>query len=94
VRTKVSAAEAIPGPKGRCRTGQRLNFSETMKKPSSAPDESFAPTLQFVKLEIHKVFLRFPNFNLSQNLSPSAIADFLIASLEGERYIWKLGSPL
>ena len=36
---------------------------------------SFAPILQFEKLEIHKVFLRFPNFILEQNLSPLSLAE-------------------
>jgi hypothetical protein len=36
----------------------------------SALGGSFVPTLQFEKLEIHKVCLRFPNFDLKQNLSP------------------------
>ena len=40
---------------------------------------SFAPTAQFVKLEIHKVFLRFPNFHLEQNLSLLFLADRIIA---------------
>jgi len=42
---------------------------------------SFAPTYQFEKLEIHKVCLSFPNFNLGQNLSPLTLADKLPAAL-------------
>ena len=38
----------------------------------------FAPTFQFVKLETHKVFLHFLNFNLCQNFSPLILADFII----------------
>ena len=45
-------------------------------KSSAAAAGSFAPTLQFAKLEIHTVFLHFANFNLEQNLSPSALADY------------------
>jgi len=37
--------------------------------------------MQFEKLEIHPVFLRFPNFYPWQNLSPSALADLIRASL-------------
>ena len=36
---------------------------------------SFVPILQFEKLEIHKVFLRFPNFILEQNLSLLCLAE-------------------
>ena len=50
-------------------------LGETLIKSSAAAAGSFAPTLQFCKLEIHTVFLRFQNFNLEQNLSPSALAD-------------------
>ena len=34
----------------------------------------FAPTVQFGNFEIHPVFLRFPNFHLEQNGSPSSLA--------------------
>ena len=50
-------------------------LGETLIESSAAAAGSFAPTLQFCKLEIHKVFLRFQNLNLEQNLSPSAFAD-------------------
>jgi hypothetical protein len=46
-----------------------------MLQSPAATDGSFAATLQFEKLEIHKVFLRFSNFNLIQNLSPVTLAD-------------------
>ena len=42
---------------------------------------SFAPILRFEKLEIHKVFLHFPNLVLKQNLSPNALADLRCAAL-------------
>ena len=57
-------------------------MKETMIKSSSAADGSFAPAVQLVKLEIHKVFLRFPSFHLKQNLSPSALADLTLASFK------------
>ena len=48
---------------------------------SAAFGGSFAPILRFEKLEIHKVFLRFPSLVLKQNLSPNALADFRCAAL-------------
>ena len=56
-------------------------LKETLIKSSAADSGSFDPTFQFVKLEIHPVFLRFPNFNLDQNLSLTTLADLIIASL-------------
>jgi hypothetical protein len=38
---------------------------------------SFSLIHLFGKLEIHKVFLRFPNIGLAKNLSPSTLADFI-----------------
>ena len=46
----------------------------TPHNSSAALAESFASILQFEKLEIHTVSLRFSNFNLSQNLSAIALA--------------------
>ena len=43
---------------------------------SAAFGGSFAPILRFEKLEIHKVFLRFPNLDLIPNLSLNALARF------------------
>ena len=43
---------------------------------------SFVPILQFEKLEIHKVFLRFPNFILEQNLSLLSLAELCGAALK------------
>jgi len=37
--------------------------------------------MQFKKLEIHTVFLRFSYFYLDQNLSSSVLADFIIGYL-------------
>ena len=42
---------------------------------SAAFAGSFAPILQFEKLEIHTVFLRFPNFILEQNLLSKPLAE-------------------
>ena len=49
-----------------------------MIKLSVVISGSFAPTLQFEKREIHKVFLRFPNFDLCQNLSLLTFAKLTI----------------
>ncbi|MBQ3543095.1 MAG: hypothetical protein IJA45_08245, partial [Oscillospiraceae bacterium] len=46
-------------------------------KSSAVIGGSFAPTFQFIKLEIHTVFLRFLNFNLRQNLSPLTLVDLI-----------------
>ena len=54
---------------------------EPLNKSSSAAAESFAPAMQFRKQEIHTVFLCFLNFYLGQNLSASALADLIRASL-------------
>ena len=35
----------------------------------------FPPILRFEKLEIHKVYLRFPNLDLTKNLSPNQLAE-------------------
>ena len=53
-----------------------------MKSPAMIGG-SFSPTLQFIKLEIHKVFLRFLNFNLCQNLSPLILADLITGYYNG-----------
>ena len=41
---------------------------------ASAFGGSFAPSVQFEKWEIHKVFPPFSNFQLEQNPSPKALA--------------------
>ena len=51
-----------------------------MLKSSATDSGSFALTVQFEKREIHKVFLRFPNFHLEQNLALTDLADFTLAS--------------
>ena len=57
-------------------------FKEPLNQSSAAADGSFAPAMQFEKLEMHPVFLRFPNFYLWQNFSASALADLIRASLK------------
>ncbi|MDY4231014.1 MAG: hypothetical protein SOX74_02890, partial [Candidatus Faecousia sp.] len=47
---------------------------EPLNKSTAAFSGSFAPTYRFENLEIHKVFLRFPNLNLEQNPSLTALA--------------------
>ena len=47
---------------------------EPLNKSSAALSGSFAPTYRFENLEIHKVFLRFPNLNLEQNPSLTTLA--------------------
>ena len=56
-------------------------FSATVENSPAAADGSFAPTPQFENLEIHTVFRRLSNFDLEQNLSPSALADFSPAAV-------------
>ncbi len=55
---------------------------EPLNKSAAALGGSFAATFRFKNLEIHKVFLRFFNLNLRQNLSPTALADLFRGSLE------------
>lgn len=57
---------------------------ETLNKSPAVAGGSFAPTMQIEKLEIHTVFLHFSNFNLGQNLSPSALVDLIIVYLTWE----------
>ena len=47
---------------------------EPLNQSAAALSGSFAPTNRFENLEIHKVFLRFPNLNLEQNPSLTALA--------------------
>ena len=48
---------------------------EALIKSSAVDGGSFSPNLRFEKLEIHKVFLRFPNLALTKNLSPPTLVD-------------------
>ena len=45
-----------------------------LKQSAAALSGSFVPTDRFENLEIHKGFLRFPNLNLEQNPSLTALA--------------------
>ena len=47
----------------------------TADSSSAVIDGSFTATVQFEKPEIHTAYLRFPNFHLYQNFSPSTPAD-------------------
>ena len=41
---------------------------------------SFPPILRFEKLEIHKVYLRFPNLASTKNFSPNLLAELCDAA--------------
>ncbi len=56
-------------------------FEETLNKSSAVDGGYFPPIHRFEKLEIHKVFLHFSNLDLTENLSPSTLADLIRASL-------------
>ena len=58
--------EALPAQSGFPR--------EPLNKSSAALSGSFAPAYRFENLEIRKGFLRFPNLNLEQNPSLTALA--------------------
>ncbi len=47
---------------------------EPLNQSAAALSGSFVPAYRFENLEIHKVFLRFPNLNLEQNPSLTALA--------------------
>ena len=49
-------------------------LKEPLNKSAAALSGSFAQTFRFENLEIHKVFLQFPNLNLEQNPSLTALA--------------------
>jgi len=57
-------------------------------KLSAVINGSFAPTVQFEKLEIHTVFLRFSNFHLRQNLSLITLANLIIGYSDGKIRHW------
>ena len=54
-------------------------------KSASDEDGSFVPTFQFGKLEIHKVFLRFPNFNLGAKSLALVSCDLISGYMIGNR---------
>ena len=47
---------------------------EPLNQSAAALSGSFASAYRFENLEIHKVILRFPNLNLEQNPSLTALA--------------------
>ena len=51
---------------------------QSINQSPAAAAGSFGPTFAYKSLEIHKVFLRLLTQNLSQNLSPAALADCFI----------------
>ena len=67
-----------------------LISKEALIKSSAVDGGSFSPNLRFEKLEIHKVFLRFPNLALTKNLSPSTLVDLIRASLILNKNHWFL----
>ena len=64
------AARILP----RIHSGTRFILKEPLKKSAAALSGSFAPTDRFENLEIRKGFLQFPNLNLEQNPSLTALA--------------------
>ena len=66
------------------RTIQRSGISLGQHRTIASADISgfFAPIFQFEKLEIHPVFLRFPNLILGQNLSLLSLAELCGAALD------------
>ena len=74
---KYSVAQIMGYLKGRSSLmifEKYANLKEPLIKSSAALSGSFVPTYRFENLEIHKVFLRFPNLNLEQNPSLTALA--------------------
>ena len=65
-----------------------------MMKSSAVLSGSFDPTVQFEKLEIHTVFLRFSNFHSCQNLSLITLADFIIGYLMGAAVRLQVVAPV
>ena len=49
---------------------------------------SFPPILRFEKREIHKVFLRFPNLDLTKNPTPSHLAKLCGDALKNESFFF------
>ena len=62
------------GVRGRGYSGPSYSIKEPLNKLAAALSGSFVPAYRFENLEIHKVFLRFPNLNLEQNPSLTALA--------------------
>ncbi|MBS6492883.1 MAG: hypothetical protein KH614_10165, partial [Firmicutes bacterium] len=53
-----------------------------LNKSPAVDAGSFSSIHRYEKLEIHKVFLRFPYLALPKNLSPSNLADLIRGSLK------------
>ena len=77
------AARDVDGAKLRRRAGfSRPYLSlEILNQSSAVDDGSFPPIHRFGILEIHKVFLRFPNLVFTKNLSPSSLEDGIRTSI-------------
>ena len=63
-----------------------------IQSPAVVSGSSAAP-VQFEKLEIHKVCLRFPNFHLRQNLSLTTLVDRITGYSEissGRKPLWSV----
>ena len=71
--------EKICRPSGQFSIEAGLPFFITQTVNILSAAGSFTPTLLLEKLEIHKVFLNFPNFDLCQNLPATALADLFTA---------------
>ena len=63
-----------------CRYDCRGGYRKPLYQSTSALCGSFVSAFRHGKLEIHKVFLRFPCLNLKQNSSLIALVDFIRAS--------------
>ena len=74
----------LPQPSLAVCVRRRCLKQPTIKSPAVAGG-SFAPTLRFETLEIHKVCLRITNLDLAQNLSPSTLVNFIVGRLATER---------
>ena len=74
VVVKARSCRKCAFPTGKTLCGNSYSIEETLNKSSAALSGSFAPAYRFENLEIHKVFLRFPNLNLEQNPSMTTLA--------------------
>ena len=76
----------LPQPSLAVCVRRRCFKQPTIKSPAVAGG-SFAPTLRFETLEIHKVCLRISNLDLAQKLSPSTLVNFIVGRLATGRYL-------
>ena len=63
---------------------------EPLNKSTAALSGSLAATFRFENLEIHKVFLRFSNLDLRQNLSLTALTDLFRVTIEFDKKLSSL----